>query len=122
LSYLLFGGLGAASDFVAFALLTTAGLAPVPANVLSVALGIGVSYTFNSRITFGTSVRRGSTILKFYVVGVSGLVFSSILLWLLVDELHLTPIPAKLITMPIVAGSQFLANRFWTFQELHPES
>lgn len=121
ISYGVFGGLGAVSDFLAYTGMvhfTPLSGVPVVANTVSVLTGILVSFLLNSRITFRTrdnTLRRGA---RFFTVGLSGLALSTALLAVLTHGVGMGPVLAKLVTMPPVVLFQFLANRFWSFRAI----
>ena len=87
---------------------------PVLATTISTLAGITNNYTWNSLLNFRLKLsgKRGA---KFLTVGLIGLATSAGLLQLLIT-LGLDPITAKWISIPVVVGGQFLANKFWTFR------
>ena len=112
--YGVIGVTGVAIDFVLFALLIRAGLFPVLATTISTLAGITNNYTWNSLLNFRLKLsgKRGA---KFLTVGLIGLATSAGLLQLLIT-LGLDPITAKWLSIPVVVGGQFLANKYWTFR------
>ncbi|WP_051215038.1 GtrA family protein [Granulicoccus phenolivorans] len=119
ISYGIFGSLGALSDLGVYTLLVhQAHLAPLPSNIISVPVGILVSFTFNSRITFRRSDRTLQRALRFFAVGLTGLALSTGLLAVFTHYLAVPPVWAKAFTLPPVVLLQFLANRYWTFRDL----
>ncbi|MFH5824213.1 GtrA family protein [Georgenia sp. AZ-5] len=119
-SYALLGGVGALTDFLLFTALVHLGLAHLPSNVASVGSGIAVSYLLNSRYTFARVDHRVQRVTRFFAVGLVGLGVSTAMLVLLVDGVGLPSLVAKLITLPVIAISQFAANRSWTFGHIAP--
>lgn len=119
ISYGIFGSLGALSDFGVYTLLVNqAQWAPLASNFVSVPVGILVSFTFNSRITFRRSDRTLQRALRFFTVGLTGLALSTSLLALFTHVFGVSPLLAKALTLPPVVLLQFLANRYWTFRDL----
>ena len=112
--YGVIGVTGVAIDFIIFALLVRAGMLPVLATTISTLAGITNNYTWNSLLNFRLKLsgKRGA---KFLTVGLIGLATSAGLLQLLIT-LGLDPITAKWVSIPVVVGGQFLANKFWTFK------
>ena len=112
--YGVIGVTGVAIDFLIFALLIGLGMLPVIATTISTLAGITNNYTWNSLLNFRLklSSKRGA---KFLTVGLIGLAASAGLLQLLIT-LGLDPITAKWLSIPVVVGGQFLANKFWTFR------
>ena len=112
--YGLIGVTGVAIDVVIFALLVRAGMLPVVATTISTLAGITNNYTWNSLLNFRLKLsgKRGA---KFLTVGLIGLAASAGLLQLLIT-VGLDPITAKWLSIPVVVGGQFLANKLWTFR------
>nr|WP_301539118.1 GtrA family protein [Nocardioides sp. zg-1230] len=118
-SYGIFGGVGAMTDLGTYLVLVHGmAMPPVASNIVSVCCGIAVSFTLNSRFTFSRQDRRHVRLVRFFVVGLTGLAISTALLAVLVHAVHLAPFWAKLLTVPPVVLGQFLTNRSWTFAHL----
>lgn len=113
--YLMLGGVGASADSMAFLFLNHLGISPLKANTMSTLLGIGISYGLNSKYTFNQLQYSRSAATKFFIVGLVGLVFSNLLLWLLLETIDMKPLLAKFITLPAVAVIQFTLNKIWSF-------
>ncbi|MDO5534496.1 MAG: GtrA family protein [Propionibacteriaceae bacterium] len=114
--YGIFGGTGALADFLTFTALHTWFNTPVVAtNVVSILVGISVSFLLNSRLTFATTDHPRRRAVRFLSVGLAGMAVSSALIELMVGPLGLDAVLAKLITVPVIALLQFAANRWWTF-------
>ncbi len=119
--YAVFGGAGALTDLCVYFLLVRGLDSPaVGTNVVSVCCGISVSFLLNSRFNFKRTDRPTVRMMRFFTVGLSGLVLSTVLLAVLVRETDLVAQWAKLLTIPPVTLLQFLLNRGWTFSHLHP--
>lgn len=117
--YGVFGGLGALSDFLAYtALVRVIDMAPLAANILSVPIGILVSFVLNSRFTFKRNDRTLVRAVRFFTVGLTGLALSTALLALLTNEGGIDAVLAKMVTVPPVVAFQFLSNKYWTFREI----
>jgi putative flippase GtrA len=112
--YGLIGITGVTLDFVLFVVLTSLGMGPLPATVISTLSGITNNYVLNARFNFGTGVALGSG-WRFLAVGLTGLVVATWSLDLLLRA-GMAEVAAKLVTVPCVAGAQYLANRYWSFR------
>ena len=112
--YGVIGVSGATLDFAVFSLLIAAGLIPLVSTSISTLLGITNNYTWNSLLNFriALSSRRGA---KFLTVGLIGLASSAALLQGLIVA-GLDPLAAKLLSIPVIALGQFIANKLWTFR------
>ncbi len=115
-SYVVLGGLGAATDYAVFWGLQHTNVHHIAANIVSVVCGIMVSFFLNSRFTFARLDHQVQRMTKFFAVGLSGLALSTGLLDLLITR-GMGAMWAKLVTLPVIAVLQFIANRMWTF---HP--
>lgn len=111
--YALIGVCGVTLDMVLFALLVVAGVLPVLATVLSTVAGIVNNYVLNARYNFKSKANlvQGR---RFLIVGLLGLVVAAASLQVL-TSVGLGALSAKLLSLPLVVVSQFLANKRWTF-------
>jgi len=114
--YAFFGGVGATCDFACFSGLTHLGVTLVFSNAIAICLGIGVSYFLNSKYTFQQAMYRVSFLIKFFAVGLSGLLISTLFIKYGSDSLHYSLPALKIVSIPFIAVYQFLLNRFWTFR------
>jgi putative flippase GtrA len=111
--YAIIGISGVTLDTVLFAVLVLAGLVPVLATMLGTVAGILNNYLLNARFNFVSKVNlvQGR---RFLLVGLFGLLIAAVSLQVL-TALGLAPLPAKLVSLPVVLVSQFVANKRWTF-------
>lgn len=118
-SYAIFGGTGALTDLAVYTtLVRAADAAPLIANAVSVCCGVLTSFVLNSKFAFRRTDKRSIRLLRFFVVGLTGLALSTGLLSLLIAGGGMDPQVAKLVTIPPVVSLQFVANRLWTFAPL----
>lgn len=113
--YALIGVSGIALDTILFVVLISSGVQPVPATALSTLAGIMNNYVLNARLNFQTGFAVSSAA-RFLTVGLLGLVVAAVSLQLLIEQVGLSPVPAKLLSLPCVLVAQFLANKYWTFR------
>ena len=118
---ILYGVIGcfcAALDFGIFTLLCHYEVMPyLWANVVSVSIGLTVSFMLNRSINFKVKDKTTQRFLSFYVIGLIGLGISSLMLWLMVDMMHWDKMMCKLVAILFVALIQFLLNKFITFRQ-----
>jgi putative flippase GtrA len=114
--YLALGGIGALSDFIVYVGLIYLDIQPMASNIGSTLIGILISYLLNSRFTFRQENFKLAQAARFFVVGFVGLGLSTSMLWTLIEFKIFSPINSKIVLMPLIAGFQFLLNRFWTFR------
>ena len=108
------GATAASLDFVLFTVLINVFSVQL-SSVLGVAAGIVTSYILNSKLNFFQDLAKKRAI-RFLVVGVSGMTVSTVLITLMVS-FSIEPVMAKLLTIPMVALSQYLLNSYWTFRQ-----
>jgi putative flippase GtrA len=125
LKFGLVGGLATLIHAVLFvALMETAGLGPMAANVGAYAVAVFVSYFGNFRWTFGAARPEVGSFLRFCVATAAGFVLNTAAIWAIMD-LYGLPYP---YTLPVIAGVTpvvvFALNRAWSFRSgspSHPE-
>ncbi len=106
------GAITTTLDFVLFAGLVGMTGQPVLSNLFSYSCGLATSYLLNRSWTFGVDPDFGQA-LKFLLFTSTGLLLSTLLVALL--STALTPLFAKLISVPIVFFWNYLTARYWVF-------
>ena len=115
--YGIIGGFCSALDFVIYTLLCHFDVLPyLWATVISVHIGIFTSFVLNRQLNFKIKDKIPQRFISFYLVGLTGLGISSLMLYLMVDYAHLNEIVCKLITIVIVALVQYFLNKYITFK------
>jgi putative flippase GtrA len=115
--YGIIGGFCSALDFVIYTLLCHFDVLPyLWANVISVHIGIFTSFVLNRQLNFKIKDKIHQRFISFYLVGLTGLGISSLMLYLMVDYAHWNEIVCKLITIVIVALVQYFLNKYITFK------
>jgi putative flippase GtrA len=115
--YGIIGGFCSALDFVIYTLLCHFDVLPyLWANVISVHIGIFTSFVLNRQLNFKIKDKIPQRFISFYLVGLTGLGISSLMLYLMVDYAHWDEIVCKLITIVIVALVQYFLNKYITFK------
>jgi putative flippase GtrA len=113
--YSVIGVSGVTLDTLLFAVLVWGGMIPVVATVLSTVAGITNNYLLNARFNFRTRVNLVH-FRRFMTVGLVGLAVAAGSLQLLISA-GMSPLPAKLVSLPCVLVSQFMANKHWAFRD-----
>lgn len=119
LLYCLCGGIGVSTDYVLYYITYSNGLPYQGANALGYIAGTLASFTLNRIFTFGMRDRVLQRLALFLSVAAVGFGASALMLWVLVQGLHLDPRLAKLATLPVVVVLQFALNRRITFNAAH---
>lgn len=115
LLYCVCGGVGVSTDYAVFYLLVTNGTWYQTANALGYLAGTLMSFFLNRIFTFGMRDRVLQRLAMFVLIATLGFTASGLLLWLLVQWMHIDARIAKLITLPVVVVLQFSLNRRITF-------
>ena len=114
--YTLIGGSGVALDFAVFLLLhNLAGMDEQLANALSTTLGIANNFVLNALFTFERRDRLVVRFLRFYAVGLTGIVLTNLLFLAFTDGLGIDANLVKAASLPLVLALQFVLNRKWSF-------
>jgi len=91
------------------------------ANLISTMLGLSLSFTLNRAFTFqvfDAPLRRAA---MFFAVGFVGYILASIMLHLLIEQLHMNAFVAKVLALAVAVATQFTLNSLVTFKP-HPSS
>ncbi len=116
--YGLIGGFCAALDFGVYMFLCHFEVLPyLWANLISTHVGIFTSFLLNRSYNFKVKDKTPQRFLSFYIVGLTGLGLSSIMLWLMVDKMQWNELVCKLITIVVVALFQYILNKYITFKQ-----
>lgn len=115
--YGIIGGFTSFLDFCVFTILSTyVGLDYLMANCISVLVGISTSFLLNRAYNFKVRDKAKLRFAIFLTVGVCGLLLSNLILWFCIYKLHIGELMAKLASIVLVVGFQFLLNKFVTFR------
>lgn len=116
--YGLIGGFSSGLDFVVYTLLVNVvGIHYLFANACSVLLGITVSFILNRCYNFKVKDKTGQRFVIFLSVGLSGLLLSSLILYVCIRQLELDELLSKLLSIGLVVVAQFAANKNVTFKK-----
>lgn len=114
--YALIGLTGVTLDALVFAALVWTGVVPVVATIFSTCCGIANNYILNAKLNFHTPLRLRHAG-RFLAVGLAGLAVAAASLELLIRVAGMAALPAKLVSLPVVIISQFVANKYWSFRD-----
>jgi len=119
LSFALIGMVGTGVHYlVLIALVSGAGVAPVIATSAGAVCGAITNYLLNYRLTFRSRKRHSEALTKFLLVASSGLAINAAILEAVVRITEWHYLVAQVIATGVVLFWGFVANRFWTFNEL----
>ena len=113
--YGIIGGCSALLDIAVFSLLySSLSVNEFIANIISIHLGITVSFLLNRKYNFKKTDRILFRAVSFYLTGLFGLALSEGLLWL-GNMLLLAVLLVKVASVFFVAAVQFIINRYVAF-------
>ena len=114
--YIVVGGLGTAAHLAVLTLCVEClQLDVVRATVAGFLAALGVSYTLNHRWTFASKRPHASSLWRYVVVSVSGLLLNTGMVYTMVEYLHWWYLTAQISVIFVVPTSNFLLNRYWAF-------
>jgi putative flippase GtrA len=117
--YGIIGSFSAGSDFVIFYILTTiCGVFYLPANIISVSVGISISFLLNRKFNFQVKDNVFKRFVLFFTIGLAGLFISSLLLYCFINLMDLDKIISKVLSIVGVVLMQFFLNKNFTFKKL----
>ena len=120
-TFVVFGIVGTAAavvHFIVVSLLVPLGIHPLIANIVGFAVAFGVSFAGHRRWTFAAGGRELPRALnRFFAVAVCGFAANELLYALVLRFTRLEYGSALLIVLTLVAGSTFVASKFWAFAD-----
>ena len=114
--YGIIGSLSAGTDFFIYYILTgIIGINYLVANIFSVSIGITISFVLNRKYNFKVMDHLIRRLIIFISVGLSGLLLSTILLYIFISMCEFDINIAKVLSIVLVVFLQFFTNKFVTF-------
>lgn len=111
IKYSLIGVTSASLDFLVFYLLNTyTSINYLIINVISISCGITNSFFLNAKLNFKVHDRYLKRYLKFYTVGILGIIVSNVTLYILHGQMELPVMLSKIATVLLVVVIQFSLN------------
>ncbi|GAB3701360.1 GtrA family protein [Saccharopolyspora tripterygii] len=116
LLYTVIGGSGVLLDYLLFLVLFNYfGMHHQLANVLSTTAGITNNFVLNSLFNFRKTDRIVVRFLRFYAVGIAGIVLTFLLLAVFSTWIGIDANLVKLASLPVVLLFQYTINKRWSF-------
>ncbi|MBQ0928671.1 MULTISPECIES: GtrA family protein [Saccharopolyspora] len=116
LLYAVIGGSGVLLDYLLFLVLFNYfGMHHQLANALSTTAGITNNFVLNSLFNFRKTDRILVRFLRFYAVGIAGIVLTFLLLAVFSTWLGIDANLVKLASLPVVLLFQYTINKRWSF-------
>lgn len=121
--YGIIGSCTATLDFLIFTALTQGlNLYYIIANIISCSTGILCSFLLNRKYNFKVTDHTARRLLIFVAVGLTGMLLSSLILRITIEQLQWNELLSKLVSIVIVVLFQFLLNKHISFREIKNES
>ena len=120
--FIKFGLVGASStiiDWGIYLVLTRfLGIYYIMAKILSFSIAVINSYIWNRRWTFrSNNPQKLREFIKFLIIAFVGVVLNSMIMYIVVDFVHLGDLYGLVFASGIVMFWNFLANKYYTFKE-----
>ena len=120
ISFIKFGIVGAANtliNWIIFFMLNYMGVYYITANIIAYLIATANSYFWNSKWVFKSKKQDNlKTQVRFTLLNLIGLVLNSIVLYLLVDLLHLSKMISLIIATAIIMIINYFINKVWVFK------
>ena len=117
--YCMIGVSGVILDFIVFYLLSIKlKIFYQYANIISVSVGITNNFILNAFLNFKVKDNLIKRFFSFYVVGVIGILISSLLLYIFIDLAKYSILSTKIFTIFIVTIIQYNLNRLVSFRQI----
>lgn len=118
---LVFGAVGLLSTFVHFGtlflLVESLAVPPVSANFFAFLASLLASFGLNHRYTFRSQLHWKRTLPKYTVTVLLGLFLNQSIMWIAVEQLHISYLYGFVFVTLVVPLSNFILHKFWTFSK-----
>lgn len=118
--YCCIGAGGASLDFGVFTLLCKwLGVYYLYANCISIACGISLSFVLNATINFKKTDHLFKRFLSFFSVGLLGMGISTLILYVMIEQMGIQDLISKLISIAVITVIQFTLNKLVSFRQIN---
>ena len=120
--YAIIGSFSSGLDFLIYTVLVQIlDVQYIIANCISVLGGISTSFLLNRNYNFKIKDHATLRFSIFLTVGLCGLLFSNIILYVCIDVMSIDKVVSKLLSIVLVVFFQFLINKHLTFKPSRDE-
>ena len=119
IQFIKFGLVGVSNTAVGFGvyyLLYYCGVHYLIANIVSWLVSVFNAFYWNNKYVFQSGSNWWITLFRTYVSYGASLVVSTLIMYALVEFLHVSPVIAPVICLLITVPLNFLLNKFWAFK------
>jgi len=118
ISYCVIGVTGATIDFVLFSIFVKfLNINYLISNTISVSAGITNNFLLNTFLNFKVRDKLAVRFFRFYTIGISGLLMSSVMLYIFITLLHMETLISKAITIIFVVILQYNLNKKYSLSK-----
>ncbi|WP_048438660.1 GtrA family protein [Caenimonas sp. SL110] len=97
-------------------LMLTAGIAQEIAVAVAFLVGVGVNLVMHKFFTFRDSARlHGYQVVRYFIVVAINLAVTEAAVWIATQQLGMSPLAGKLLSLPPVLALGFTLSRTWVF-------
>lgn len=119
IQFVKFGLVGVSNTIVGFGvyyLLYYCGVYYLIANIASWLISVFNAFYWNNKYVFQSGSSWWKTLLRTYISYGASLIVSTLMMYVLVEFIHVSPVIAPVICLIITIPLNFLLNKFWTFK------
>lgn len=114
--FVFFGAINTLATFMLFSLLIVYEVHYAIANIISWCLGIFISFFFNALFVFNAQTSLHSFV-KFVASNLLSIGLNLMFLFIAVDIFKFEPIISSIISLPLIAISNYILFRFFAFKK-----
>lgn len=116
--YLIAGGTASLIDImILFVLYKTLGINYLIAAALGFLFGVATNYTINTLIVFESGGKKKTEFSIFALIGIGGLLWTELILWIFVDNFGVPVMISKLIAIVLVLNWNFFMRKKFVFKK-----
>ena len=119
IQFIKFGLVGVSNTIVGFSvyyLLYYCGVHYLISNILSWLISVFNAFYWNNKYVFQAGNNWWQTLFRTYISYGASLLVSTLLMYVLVDFIHVSPVIAPIICLLITIPLNFVLNKFWAFK------
>ena len=117
--FIKFGLVGISNTAVGFGvyyLLYYCGVHYLVSNILSWLISVFNAFYWNNKYVFQSGNSWWKTLFRTYISYGASLIVSTLMMYVLVEFIHVSPVIAPIICLLITIPLNFLLNKFWAFK------
>lgn len=110
------GGASALVDVIVTWLMLTANTNDALAVTVGFISGVALNFIYHTRVTFSARFTAGSAV-RFLIVLLFNYLLTLTIVFLLKNTMGVETLIGKIISLPVIAVSGYIASRFWIFKD-----